>query len=289
MVTCYSPVRHSTNPRRGFLVRLACVKHAASVHPEPGSNSPFESAHLCALKQVRPGMECVVYPSGLPRSEMGRSHLNRIDGSLFSDSHVSIRTTRWLLIIYQFVHVFVDSIRFSRSPGPAGPVPSPEQCSVRREKLLYAHAGGVSTRNLKFLSRVESRNHKSAGQTVCSLQNISYKQAGPSIRCRHIQICYQSFLTEATSARKQGGGATRLPLPGARPVKGREPPVGSATSCPPADCTAVLSAMEGLTAGFGMGPGVPPPPWSLSRPGALAGTLAASIARKRIAWRSRKS
>ena len=23
-------------------VRLACIKHAASVHPEPGSNSPFE-------------------------------------------------------------------------------------------------------------------------------------------------------------------------------------------------------------------------------------------------------
>ena len=26
-------------PRRGFSVRLACVKHAASVRPEPGSNS----------------------------------------------------------------------------------------------------------------------------------------------------------------------------------------------------------------------------------------------------------
>ena len=25
----------------GFLVRLACVKHAASVRPEPGSNSPL--------------------------------------------------------------------------------------------------------------------------------------------------------------------------------------------------------------------------------------------------------
>jgi hypothetical protein len=39
--TCYSPVRHSppqTNP--GVPVRLACVRHAASVHPEPGSNSP---------------------------------------------------------------------------------------------------------------------------------------------------------------------------------------------------------------------------------------------------------
>ena len=43
--TRYSPVRHSVN--REFIrklhldrfVRLACVRHAASVHPEPGSNS----------------------------------------------------------------------------------------------------------------------------------------------------------------------------------------------------------------------------------------------------------
>ena len=38
----YSPVRHSTHFRRSFLVRLACVKHAASVRSEPGSNSPVE-------------------------------------------------------------------------------------------------------------------------------------------------------------------------------------------------------------------------------------------------------
>jgi hypothetical protein len=37
--TCYSPVCHSTNPLRGFRVRLACVRHAASVDSEPGSNS----------------------------------------------------------------------------------------------------------------------------------------------------------------------------------------------------------------------------------------------------------
>ena len=29
-------------PRRGLTVRLACVKHAASVRPEPGSNSPLK-------------------------------------------------------------------------------------------------------------------------------------------------------------------------------------------------------------------------------------------------------
>ena len=41
--TCYSPVRHSSTHHQkvvGLSVRLACVKHAASVRPEPGSNSP---------------------------------------------------------------------------------------------------------------------------------------------------------------------------------------------------------------------------------------------------------
>ena len=37
--TCYSPVCHSTDPLRDFRVRLACVRHAASVDSEPGSNS----------------------------------------------------------------------------------------------------------------------------------------------------------------------------------------------------------------------------------------------------------
>ena len=37
--TCYSPVRRFTHPRRDFLARLACVKRAASVDSEPGSNS----------------------------------------------------------------------------------------------------------------------------------------------------------------------------------------------------------------------------------------------------------
>ena len=43
--TRYSPVRHSVTKifirriKSRCFVRLACVKHAASVHPEPGSNS----------------------------------------------------------------------------------------------------------------------------------------------------------------------------------------------------------------------------------------------------------
>ncbi len=37
--TCYSPVCHFTQGRSPFHVRLACVRHAASVDSEPGSNS----------------------------------------------------------------------------------------------------------------------------------------------------------------------------------------------------------------------------------------------------------
>ena len=42
--TCYSPVRHGT-PR--CTIRLACIRHAASVNPEPGSNSP--KIYFCSL------------------------------------------------------------------------------------------------------------------------------------------------------------------------------------------------------------------------------------------------
>src|SRR5690348_50305 len=48
--TCYSPVRHSSTPK-GLSVRLACVKHAASVRPEPGSNSPNKNPHTHRRRQ----------------------------------------------------------------------------------------------------------------------------------------------------------------------------------------------------------------------------------------------
>ena len=45
-VTHYSPVRHSHHQASLMdPVRLACVKHAASVHPEPESNPPQKTFH----------------------------------------------------------------------------------------------------------------------------------------------------------------------------------------------------------------------------------------------------
>ena len=42
MPTRYSPVRRCTRFRRTVLARLACVKPAANVRSEPGSNSPVK-------------------------------------------------------------------------------------------------------------------------------------------------------------------------------------------------------------------------------------------------------
>ena len=58
VATCYSPVRHladTPSEKGAVLVRLACVKHAASVHSEPGSNSPYilKSSIRLSLKELR--------------------------------------------------------------------------------------------------------------------------------------------------------------------------------------------------------------------------------------------
>jgi hypothetical protein len=49
LLTCYAPVRHWA-PKDP--VRLACVKRAASVRPEPGSNSPLENPNSSRNKRV---------------------------------------------------------------------------------------------------------------------------------------------------------------------------------------------------------------------------------------------
>src|SRR5690606_4358590 len=51
LLTCYAPVRRSP-PKE--CPRLACVKHAASVRPEPGSNSPREMKKALLMNRTPP-------------------------------------------------------------------------------------------------------------------------------------------------------------------------------------------------------------------------------------------
>lgn len=58
--------------------------------------------------------------------------------------------------------------------------------------------------------------------------------------------------------RRMGGPAAPESKKGPSGPLKTETPCMSGTAYPPTDCTAVLSAMGSLTAGFGMGPGDPP-------------------------------
>ena len=72
--TCYSPVRRSPAGKASFAPaapRLACVRPVASVHPEPGSNSPLLLSFSCFfLSIIRPRKSSppkLRYPSAAQR------------------------------------------------------------------------------------------------------------------------------------------------------------------------------------------------------------------------------
>jgi hypothetical protein len=54
LLTCYSPVRHFISfPKESLIVRLACLRHAASVDSEPGSNSRYFPSSFFCLYVIR--------------------------------------------------------------------------------------------------------------------------------------------------------------------------------------------------------------------------------------------
>ena len=79
--TCYSPVRHFTQGLLPFLVRLACVKRAASVDSEPGSNS-------------RLILFCTAIPIATCIAARRPSYIAPVNYSKKSDEFTSLRPTR---------------------------------------------------------------------------------------------------------------------------------------------------------------------------------------------------
>ena len=65
---------------KGFLVRLACVKHAASVRSEPGSNSPvklvrslLERTRISCVNQTTFGCALIESPTSVSAIQLSRS------------------------------------------------------------------------------------------------------------------------------------------------------------------------------------------------------------------------
>ena len=109
-------------------VRLACVRHAASVHPEPGSNSPFERGPVLRAPDQTdsvPVWKCCL-SIRTAASEMRRIKINvkdRNDGSLSFRLPCVHPNNSLAYHNLPFVH-FVWTVSGSQGPrGPAGPPP----------------------------------------------------------------------------------------------------------------------------------------------------------------------
>ena len=78
-------MRHSTRDRNPFRVRLACVKHAASVRSEPGSNSPvwypeltLQSVTYIVLTYIRASLWITKITLKCPTPEKGISTFTKL-------------------------------------------------------------------------------------------------------------------------------------------------------------------------------------------------------------------
>ena len=89
--TCYSPVRRwILIPKDNSPARLACIRHAASVHPEPGSNSPKKfdvnsqelTSHVFTLQFSRNTSFRFMF-AALSRRQIRCYHLPRHKSTLF--------------------------------------------------------------------------------------------------------------------------------------------------------------------------------------------------------------
>ena len=89
-------------PGGALTVRLACVRRAASVHPEPGSNSPFEIPQALPVRCECRAVPVLKIPAGIGFFEI----------DVFEIIACCLRRS------------FDRSIRFSRSPAAARSVPS---------------------------------------------------------------------------------------------------------------------------------------------------------------------
>ncbi len=95
--TCYSPVRHSfsfggasSGERKS--VRLACIRHAASVRPEPGSNS----------HNVR--LACIRHAASVRPEPGSNSHNDLFERSIGSLSSNKINFASYCLHVFCFIN-----------------------------------------------------------------------------------------------------------------------------------------------------------------------------------------
>ena len=143
--TCYSPVRRSPAAKASFrpaAPRLACVKPAASVHPEPGSNSPLLVYSFLFLLLCRP--DIAVRPVCLgPQVALGCLVRLSIDGD------------------FVCVPCLLVSVCMARTMSP-----SVRSCPVA---LLSMFSRSRSLKRRRLVSRLRLQNYNSFSRSASFL------------------------------------------------------------------------------------------------------------------------
>ena len=111
--------------KAGLTVRLACVRHAASVHPEPGSNSSFgrPEGRLSSNQNKEKAIGMMV--GTRDRVPLGIGLSSEISAGVMPAGAP-----------HAFLSVFLG-IRFSRFPGRLAPRPA-ASFRPRRKEIYYA-------------------------------------------------------------------------------------------------------------------------------------------------------
>ncbi len=104
-----SPLVYS---RRSLTARLACVKHAASVRPEPGSNSPLKTSPATASEDVVAGStSCSIPTNYLLTNKLSELSIDLLGGPKLTEGLDGVVTD----YLVDFWHT-VEFSRIRRSP-----------------------------------------------------------------------------------------------------------------------------------------------------------------------------
>ena len=135
---------------------------------------------------------------------------------------------------------------------------------ARREEVIYAACGGVARARAPSTDPPQARvSPAGSGPGRAGWPRAGRGPAeGPAPKWKSDRWPCRPPVAAREEGHRPGG---RLDPPG--DVDTEMPLVGQRRPALPRTDSAVPSALGGLTSGFGMGPGVPPPPWSLTNEG----------------------
>ena len=148
--TCYSPVRRSCTPK-GLTARLACVKHAASVRPEPGSNSPSNAYRQKTTPTPTGADIALITSTTTTQTNMALTKQHTVEFS--KNKHTPSRTTEAAVRSGMTLSDLLDPLTGSdllnsSLPGPpplAGPREPGDSSSLPAARVGLPTGGGLSS------------------------------------------------------------------------------------------------------------------------------------------------